>query len=212
MGVAAVASSYLLIENHLLKDQGVLVKAVYDGDTMILVQNDERIRLRHIDAPELEYCGGPQAKQTLEKLVLGKKVTIREQIPDQRGRAMALVYAGRRLINLEMLKSGWVRFHHDQSTQADKLKAAGDQVKAEAKGIFSLLCYQTTNPDQPECLIKGNRDKNSPDQLYYFPGCGNYGNTIVEKDLGEAWFCTEAEAQAAGFTKAATCHGKKSQP
>jgi hypothetical protein len=28
---------------------------------------------------------------------------------------------------------------------------------------------------------------------------------IVEKDLGEDWFCTEKEAIKAGFTKASNC-------
>ncbi|MFH0762508.1 MAG: hypothetical protein V1925_01290, partial [Candidatus Omnitrophota bacterium] len=57
----------------------------------------------------------------------------------------------------------------------------------------------------PKCVIKGNYDKNSSLSNYYFPGCPQYEFTIVEKDLGENWFCTEKEAQAAGFTKAKNC-------
>ena len=208
LGVAAVVSAYLFFQNQQLRQQGVAVVGVYDGDTLILADNKARVRLRHVDAPELEYCGGPQAKEVLTKLVEGKKVIIKEQIPDSGGRAMALVYIGNKLINLEMLKSGWARYHHDQSTQADKLKAVADQVKAERQGLFSPLCYQTENLAKPDCLIKGNKDKNSPKQLYYFPGCAQYDFTIVEKDLGENWFCSEKEAQQAGFTRSATCPAK----
>ena len=63
-------------------------------------------------------------------------------------------------------------------------------------GIFSSRCYQTENL------------QNSPLQNYYFPGCPQYKTTIMEKDLGEAWFCTEKEAQAAGFTRAKNCPEK----
>ncbi|PIU03991.1 hypothetical protein COT44_00510 [Candidatus Shapirobacteria bacterium CG08_land_8_20_14_0_20_39_18] len=37
--------------------QGILVLEVLDGDT-ILLDHDVRLRLRHVDAPELEFCGG----------------------------------------------------------------------------------------------------------------------------------------------------------
>jgi hypothetical protein len=32
-----------------------------------------------------------------------------------------------------------------------------------------------------------------------------YETAIVQEDKGEKWFCTEAEAKKAGFTKAKTC-------
>jgi len=35
---------------------------------------------------------------------------------------------------------------------------------------------------------------------------------MVEKDLGEDWFCSEKEAQAAGFTKPKNCYGKIYSP
>lgn len=80
-------------------------------------------------------------------------------------------------------------------------------IKAK-KGVFSPQCYQTENPDNPKCLIKANIDKVTDTRLYYYPGCAQYKYTIVEKDIGEDWFCTEKEAQKAGFEKAKTCHEK----
>ncbi|MBI3559585.1 hypothetical protein HY087_00460, partial [Candidatus Gottesmanbacteria bacterium] len=53
-------------------DPGVMVEGVIDGDT-IVVEPKTRVRLRHIDAPELNFCGGKEAKETLEKLVSGKR-------------------------------------------------------------------------------------------------------------------------------------------
>ena len=189
-----------------LKDnwQEIEVLGVIDGDTIVL-DGKTRLRLRCIDAPELEYCGGTEAKALLEKLLNGKKVVIKEQIIDTKGRPMALVYANGKLINEEMLKSGWARYHSDQTSAKEVLKSAYQQAREKKLGIFSSQCSQMQNPDNPDCNIKANIDKNSTRRNYYFPGCAQYDYTIVELDLGEAWFCTEKEAQTAGFTRSLTC-------
>lgn len=184
--------------------QGIEVLEVLDGDTLLL-DGKVRLRLRHMDAPELEFCGGEAAKNFLEELVKGRKVVLQEYILDQQGRPMALVYLGNKLVNETMLAAGWARYHSDNSSQKDRLKAAEQQAKEAGQGIFGPDCYQTTNPDNPDCVIKANIDKSTKTQLYYYPGCAQYDYVIVEKDIGEAWFCTEAAAEQAGFTKAKTC-------
>lgn len=183
--------------------QGLLVIEVLDGDTL-LMEGDTRVRLRGVDAPELKFCDGLEAKNELVRLVKNKRVKLSEQIIDQWGRPMALVYLGDKLINEEMLKSGLARFHSDNTTQRQRLKSAYDNAQNKKLGIFSEKCEQTIPPD-PKCVIKGNIDKNSTRRNYYLPGCAQYKFTIVEKDLGEDWFCTEEQAVAAGFTKALTC-------
>lgn len=70
-----------------------------------------RLRLRSVDAPELDLCGGPEAKQKLSLLVADRQVVIKEQIIDQMGRPMGLVYVGGKLVNKEILASGWGRLH-----------------------------------------------------------------------------------------------------
>ncbi len=183
--------------------RGVPVIGVIDGDTFVL-EGKTKIRLRELDAPELEFCGGNEAKKYLESLISGKNVRIDEQVPDQRGRGMALVYAGNALINEEMLASGWVRYHHDNTSKSDVLKKASVQAKENLKGVYGL-CQSTENKDNPKCVIKGNIDKNSDRRNYYLPGCAQYQFTIVEKEIGENWFCSEKDAQKAGFTRAKTC-------
>jgi endonuclease YncB( thermonuclease family) len=196
--------NYFLLKQSSISQEGIKVIGVIDGDTIVL-DGKVRLRLRHIDAPELEFCGGQQAKDLLTDLVDGKSVVIKEKILDQHGRAMALAYIGDELINQTMLASGWVRFHHDQSSQADALQQASYQAREAKLGIFSPLCWQKENPDNPDCNIKGNIDKSTKVKKYYYPGCAQYQFTVVEKDTGEAWFCTEKEAKEAGFAKAATC-------
>lgn len=181
----------------------IKVLGVIDGDTLVL-DGKVRLRLRHVDAPELEFCGGEAAKKQLEDLVSGQSVRIEEKIIDQKGRPMALVYVGSTLINQSLLESGWARYHSDSTSKVESLKAAASQAKSDKLGLFGV-CVQTENLDNPKCNIKGNLDKNSDSRLYYLPNCVQYKFTIVEKDLGEDWFCTEAAARAAGFTRAATC-------
>jgi len=202
--IPSLILNFLLFQKTQKLGQGIKVLEVLDGDT-ILLDGKVRLRLRHIDAPELEFCGGEEAKNLLETLVKGKKVVLAEYILDQQGRPMALIYQSDKLINEEMLDSGWVRYHSDQTSQTEQLKAVADQAKEEKKGIFGPECYQTENLENPECSIKGNTDKNTGAKLYYYPGCAQYEFTIVEKDLGEDWFCTEKEAREAGFEKARTC-------
>jgi hypothetical protein len=56
-------------------------------------------------------------------------------------------------------------------------------------------------PD-PNCVIKGNVNRKG-ERIYHLPGQLNYSQTSMTKGLGERWFCTEAEAEAAGWRKAA---------
>ena len=117
---------------------------------------------------------------------------------------MALVYVGGKLVNEAMLGSGWVRFHHDTTSKNEEMKQTAKRMESEKKGIFSK-CQSQDTPDKDECVVKGNIDPQGGVKRYYIPGCAQYKYTIVEKDLGEAWFCSEAEAKQAGYTKAATC-------
>lgn len=184
----------------------VKVIGVIDGDTIVL-ENKTRLRLRHIDAPELGLCGSDQAKNLLTTLVLNKKIQIKEQIPDQTGRSMALIYQNNTCINKLMLDSGWVRYHSDKTSQTDLLKTASTQAKIQKRGIYNSLCLQTMNSENPGCLIKGNLEnkRKSGRKIYYLRDCAQYKFVQVEKDLGEQWFCTESEATQAGYIKADTC-------
>lgn len=178
--------------------------AVSDGDTIVLTDGRE-VRLRHVDAPELGLCGGQEATNLLTELVKGKTLSIAEEVTDYHGRPLALVYADGDLVNLAMVESGWVRYHTDSSSAAPQMREAANRAREGNLGIFSPQCYQKENPDNPACNIKGNIDKNSDARKYYTPNCAQYNFTIIEKDIGESWFCTEKEALDAGFTKAATC-------
>lgn len=56
------------------------------------------------------------------------------------------------------------------------------------------------------CLIKGNISRN--DRIYHVPGSPSYDRTMIDVSQGERWFCSEAEARAAGWRAANASSGQ----
>jgi len=184
---------------------GIKVIGVIDGDTIVL-EGKVKLRLRQIDAPELEFCWGEESRQYLDSLVTGKYIEIREKTLDTMGRDMALVYVEGKLVNEQILFEGMGRYHSDSTSVREDLKKAQEEAKENQRGLFSPICYQQeVNLDNPKCNVKANIDKNTKEKVYYVPGCVQYKTAIVEKDVGENWYCSEEEAVEAGFRKSARC-------
>jgi micrococcal nuclease len=55
-------------------------------------------------------------------------------------------------------------------------------------------------PPDPACPIKGNIS--SGGQIFHVPGQRDYCKTVIDLSKGERWFCSEAEAVAAGWRAA----------
>jgi len=51
------------------------------------------------------------------------------------------------------------------------------------------------------CAIKGNISRKG-ERIYHVPGQEHYGATRISTGKGERWFCSEAEARAAGWRRA----------
>lgn len=51
------------------------------------------------------------------------------------------------------------------------------------------------------CRIKGNINRQG-DKIYHLPGSHSYDDTRIDTAQGERWFCSEAEARAAGWRAA----------
>ena len=51
------------------------------------------------------------------------------------------------------------------------------------------------------CDIKGNISYNTGEKIYHVPGQQYYSRTKINTSYGERWFCTEAEARAAGWRR-----------
>ena len=206
LAVSLVLNIFLYQKTQLSSNLNKVIK-VLDGDTFLL-NSAQRVRLLGASAPEMENCGGKEAKKRLEELVLNRNVKLDEPFIDQYSRVIALVYVENVMVNEILLKEGWARYDGTGKSQKETLKQAYEEAFSQKKGIFSPLC-RAEQPDKPNCLIKGNIDKATGTKTYHFPGCREFNITVVEKDLGEDWFCSEKEAEAAGFVKSQNCFGKK---
>jgi hypothetical protein len=57
-----------------------------------------------------------------------------------------------------------------------------------------------SNPSwRPSCTIKSNISAYTGEHIYHLPGDTYYSETRVRLLRGERWFCSEAEARAAGW-------------
>jgi hypothetical protein len=73
---------------------------------------------------------------------------------------------------------------------------------ATRQPTVSGSCPQGCTSPPPGCLIKGNISP-SGEKIYHVPGGASYSATQIDPSEGERWFCTEAEAQANGWRRAA---------
>lgn len=208
--VALVSALLLVTTSALVKvnlskiDPTLQVIDVIDGDTFV-TENKQRIRLFGANAPELTFCLGSESKKLLESLIKNKRVLLTEPRADSWGRVIALVYQGNLLVNVAMVQTGLARYEGETSSQENLFRQANDYARQNKLGVFSPTCYQTENPENPKCDIKGNIDKSNGTKTYHLSNCSEYNRTVVETSLGEQWFCTESQAIKAGYTKSLHC-------
>lgn len=85
----------------------------------------------------------------------------------------------------------------------------GQTVYASALSLVAKTSTGTKHQSHPSmslssqsCDIKGNISINSGERIYHVPGQEFYDDTVIRTEYGERWFCTEAEARAAGWRRA----------
>lgn len=67
--------------------------------------------------------------------------------------------------------------------------------------VFALQCFAMPAAAQRgDCVIKGNISARG-ERIYHLPGDHYYSKTRIEPAKGERWFCSEAEARAAGWRR-----------
>ena len=194
------------------------VAGIIDGDTIAVRIDGERVRVRiiGIDTPERGECGYQEAASALQSLAQSSEVRLEadpaQDDADRHGRLLRHVYTTDGIsVAEELIALGLGReltydgpYANRETHLAAEAKAAGD-----ALGIWGASCALTTQPAPPappaspsaqECLIKGNINREGV-RIYHLPGQQHYDDTVIDKGYGERWFCTEAEAEAAGWRK-----------
>lgn len=189
-----------------------------DGDTIAV--GVEKVRLHGIDAPEAgqkcldgvgrAYDCGRAATRALELLLAGATVSCGGEERDRYGRLVAVCRRDGREINREMVRAGWARafVRYSDAYVADESAAAAagrglwaghfqspwDYRAAALPGVSSMTAAVAAAEG---CTIKGNISANG--RIYHTPASPNYAATRIDPARGERWFCSEAEATAAGW-------------
>ena len=101
------------------------------------------------------------------------------------------------------MEKGWAIPDYRKNSRREELSKLFKFAKNKKLGIFGELCRDVKPTD--ECVVKGNIDKATYQKTYHLPDCRQYKQVIMETNSGDRFFCTEAEAQKAGFAKAGGC-------
>lgn len=203
------------------------VTRVVDGDT-IEIEGGEKVRYIGIDTPETVdprkpvQCFGIEASKKNKELVEGKTVRLEKDITDRDkySRLLRYVWIGdpstgsgqALLVNLELVKQGFAisySYPPDIKYQNEFL-AAEKEAREKRLGLWEA-CPTGASPTikiqetpKSDCNIKGNIST-SGEKIYHLPGCGSYTKTQINEERSERWFCSEKEAQEAGWRKALNC-------
>jgi micrococcal nuclease len=215
-------------------EAAVYMSSVLDGDTFNFSphpnpppsgEGEVRIRLSEIDAPEVGECYFEESKNALQKVLLGEKLKLEKNISgvDNFGRLIRYVFVlkpGAKddniFVNKYMLENGYAKYFPDENVSYQKeLVIAESVAKAKVVGLWKE-CKNEKNdarkesigisPSDPNCAIKGNVSDTGFGKVYFPPHCANYNKVIVEPSKGERYFCSEKEAEKAGFSKAQQCN------
>lgn len=184
-----------------------------DGDTIEI--RGTRIRLFGIDAPEsgqsckrkgADYRCGQQAALALSDMISDVPVRCVKKDTDRYGRIVAECFSRSVNLNQAMVENGWALAYRQYSNAyVSHEKSAKEKSVGMWAGTFQAPWDYRKSPTAAEtrqsngCLIKGNIN-NKGHKIYHMPGTTSYGRTRIDTRKGERWFCSEAEAQAAGWS------------
>ena len=226
------AAALLILTGAAALAQGTVlqgVATVIDGDTLEI--HGQRIRLHGIDAPEsgqsckdasgIPYRCGQRAALALADRVGRGTVTCRQHDTDRHGRIVAVCRLGALDLGLWMVANGHALSYRRYSTDyVEQEEFARHTRRGFWAGSFiapwdwrqgarpSTHAGSKTSPPTEHnsgtegCVIKGNISRRSGERIYHVPGQEHYAATRISPGKGERWFCSEAEARAAGWRRA----------
>jgi micrococcal nuclease len=193
-----------------LKYTSAVVKRVVDGDTFEL-ETGEKVRMIGMNTPETVKPGSPveaygkEASEFTKRNLTGKKVLLFADAgdKDKYGRLLRYVFivGEQEMFNEKLLLEGYANLSTVPPNVlfADRFLEAERSARANKKGLWSGRAETAVSAAQ-SCSnprIKGNINSKN-EKIYHMPGSAAYEETKAEQ-----LFCSEKEAQAAGFRKAA---------
>ena len=93
-----------------------------------------------------------------------------------------------------------------RNTSKNKLPTIFNLATIIAISMIGLYFRSSRSPSllsltSSDCNIKGNISISTGKKLYHLPGMEDYESTVISRDKGEKWFCSESEAINSGWEK-----------
>lgn len=192
---------------------------VIDGDTFEI--DGTRVRLFGVDAPEHDQtctdatgaswdCGAWVIAQ-VTALYGGANATCTRIETDRYGREVSRCRVNGNDLGEALVIAGLATAYREYAMDYDLAEKTAQVTGAGIwAGSFDTPAafraeQRPAVQDAPqtatgECIIKGNISDRG--RIYHVPGNENYTDTRINTARGERWFCSEAEAQAAGWRAA----------
>lgn len=187
---------------------------VIDADTIDV--GGTRVRLFGIDAPEMgqpcradgrEWDCGAWTRDAVRTAFEGAFARCQIRDTDRYGRTVAQCSVDGQDMGQLIVRSGlaWAFRRYSEAYDLDEKAAAVAgrglwAVEVELPSDFRAAQAAVDPAPTGNCVIKGNIS--SGGRIYHVPGQEHYGRTRINPANGERWFCTRAEAEAAGWRAA----------
>ena len=138
--------------------KGRVVK-ISDGDTFtLLVNGNEQVRVRidGIDAPEKGQSYGNRAKEYLSSLIWGEDISVYVTKRDRYGRSIGKVSTPRiEDVGLEMIKAGYAWQYRDYNNDKS-YTSSENSARKQLKGL-----WQDRNPIRPQDFRERKRNNHN---------------------------------------------------
>ncbi len=175
---------------------GARVIAVMDGDTVMVLRQGQKIKIRlaNIDAPEKDQAFGMQSRDSLLQMLGGKRDQIDSLAADQYGRTVALVSADGRDVNQEQVRRGmaweYSHYHADNTYVALQREAQqahrGLWAQASPQAPWLWRKHHPSSLHAPQAGQYG-ASRTTP-TMFYDAGCGRKRRCSQMASCDEAYF------------------------
>jgi endonuclease YncB( thermonuclease family) len=200
---------------------------VYIGDARIRLSGVDAPETDQIclDANGKPWSCGVEAKHTLEEFTRGRSWSCQPTGFDRYGRYIAICKVGGEDISSWLVRNGWglafrryseayVREENEARAQKRGLWSGAfiapwdwrhRDLRTEILGAYAIPTdaqrnlispLVTSGAPNPSCVIKANLRNDGC--IYHIPGGHYYVRLNMDKGASRRWFCSEADARAAG--------------